>query len=333
MITRTVPAWQAELAAAIHDPMELLRHLGISMDALHPSLVVPNRFTTRVPLGFVGRMRPGDPHDPLLRQVLPLGEEGLDVPGYLPDPLQEKGAMATPGVLHKYRGRVLLVTTGACAIHCRYCFRRHFPYAEGHAAHGHWNLALEHIAADISVQEVILSGGDPLSLGDDKLAALAERLSAIPHLRRLRLHTRMPVVLPSRVEDHLSAWLRACPLDTVIVLHANHPNELDGQVRQAVQRLTGAGVTLLNQSVLLRGVNDSKEALIGLSEGLFAMGVLPYYLHQLDPVAGASHFAVPPERARALLHALRAELPGYLVPRLVREQPGLPYKLPLEEPI
>jgi len=333
MITRTVPGWQTELATAIHDPMELLRHLGLSTDALHPSRVVPNRFTTRVPLGFVGRMRRGDPHDPLLRQVLPLAEEGLDVPGYLPDPLQESGAMARPGVLHKYRGRVLLVTTGACGVHCRYCFRRHFPYAEGHAAHGHWDSAVEHIAADVSVREVILSGGDPLSLGDDKLATLAERLSAIPHLRRLRLHTRMPVVLPSRVDDRLLEWLHTCPLDTVMVLHANHPNELDGQVRQAVEGLSGIGVTLLNQSVLLRGINDSEEALIGLSEGLFAMRVLPYYLHQLDPVAGASHFAVTPERAGALLHALRAELPGYLVPRLVREQPGLPYKLPLGETV
>lgn len=333
MITRTVPAWQTELASAIHDPMELLRRLGLSTDALHPSRVVANRFATRVPLSFVGRMRQGDPHDPLLRQVLTLGEEGLDVPGYLPDPLQETGTMTTPGVLHKYRGRVLLVTTGACAVHCRYCFRRHFPYAEGHAARGHWNRALEQIGTDVSVREVILSGGDPLSLGDDKLATLADRLSAIPHLRRLRLHTRMPVVLPSRVDEHLLGWLHTCPLDTVMVLHANHPNELDGQVRQAVERLTAAGVTLLNQSVLLRGINDSEGALIGLSERLFAMRVLPYYLHQLDPVAGASHFAVTPERARALLGALRAELPGYLVPRLVREQPGLPYKLPLEEPV
>jgi EF-P beta-lysylation protein EpmB len=232
-------------------------------------------------------------------------------------------------VLHKYDGRALLIATGSCAINCRYCFRRHFPYAEETAAANGWREAIAHAARDASIREVILSGGDPLSLSTPKLADLTRALADVPHVERLRLHTRLPVVLPERVDDELLAWLAAWPRQRVIVLHANHANELDASVAHACARLRDAGATLLNQSVLLRGVNDDADALAALSERLFAIGVLPYYLHQLDRVAGVAHFEVPDDRARALVEAIRARLPGYLVPRLVREVAGEPGKRPL----
>jgi EF-P beta-lysylation protein EpmB len=248
-------------------------------------------------------------------------------PGFERDPLGEERVSPVPGLLHKYRGRALLVVTGACAIHCRYCFRRHFPYAEHAAA---WEGALGYLAADPTVTEVILSGGDPLAVTDERLGALARRLAEIPHLRRLRVHTRLPVVLPERVDEGLLEWLAGTRLAPLLVLHANHPRELDGAVAAAVGRLRGAGVPVLNQAVLLAGINDRVEDLAGLSEGLFEIGVLPYYLHLLDPVAGAAHFEVPLPRGRELVAELARLLPGYLVPRLVREVPGAPAKVPVE---
>jgi EF-P beta-lysylation protein EpmB len=232
-------------------------------------------------------------------------------------------------VIRKYRGRALLVATGACAVHCRYCFRRHFPYAGETAAAEGWREAVAAIGADTSIDEVILSGGDPLALATPKLAELTDALAAIPHLRRLRIHTRLPIVLPERVDAPLLAWLRTLPWPVAVVVHANHANEFDGAVDAAMAALRDAGATLLNQAVLLRGVNDSADALAELSGRAFAAGVLPYYLHQLDRVAGTAHFEVPDARARELHAALAARLSGYLVPRLVREVPGDTGKRPL----
>ncbi len=328
-VLRQVPVWQSALARAIGDPAELLAAVGLGHEWLPAAQAAARLFPLRVPRGFVARMRPRDPHDPLLRQVLPLAEECLAVAGFVDDPVGDRAAMVAPGVLHKYEGRVLLTVTGACAVHCRYCFRRHFPYAEANPAADQWRGALEYIAGDESLSEAILSGGDPLSVSDRRLAGLARELAAIPHLRRLRLHTRLPIVLPERVNDELLDWLGATGLRTVMVVHANHANEIDASVRAALARLKAAGVELLNQSVLLRGVNDSVAALAGLSETLFAAGVLPYYLHQLDRVRGAAHFEVTEETARRLMADLHRRLPGYLMPRLVREVPGAPGKLAL----
>jgi len=286
-------------------------------------------FPLRVPRGFAARMRRGDPHDPLLLQVLPSAAELLPAPGFVADPLAERRAVKAPGLLHKFAGRVLLITTGACAVHCRYCFRRHFPYAEHRPWADGWRQALACVAGDASIREVILSGGDPLVLDDDKLAALALALADLGHVRRLRLHSRLPIVLPERVDDALLAWLSGTRLQPVVVIHANHPNEIDGGVRAALARLRSAGVALLNQAVLLRRVNDDAAVLAALSESLFAAGVLPYYLHLLDPVAGAAHFEVGETRARRLHAELAARLPGYLLPRLVREVPGAPSKVAL----
>jgi EF-P beta-lysylation protein EpmB len=314
----------------VSDPAELLRRLELDSALLPAARRAARLFALRVPEGFIARMKPGDAGDPLLRQVLPLDAESEPAPGFADDPVGDVQAMPIPGVLHKYRGRVLLVATGACAVHCRYCFRRHFPYGDAHAAAGSWAAGLNYIARDASIHEVILSGGDPLSLTDRRLEELVLRIEAIAHVRRLRFHTRYPVVLPERVDDALLAWLRACRLKKIVVIHANHANEIDMPVARALQRLASAGTVLLSQSVLLRGVNDSVEALSTLSESLFAAGVLPYYLHLLDKVRGAAHFEVPTIRAVQLAGEMNALLPGYLVPRLVMEQAGAPGKLPVD---
>lgn len=321
--------WQIELARAIRDPAELLALLALPEDLLPAAKASAELFPLRVPRGFVARMEKGVVDDPLLRQVLPLGDEDTPAAGFGLDPVGDLDAMAAPGVLHKYQGRALIVATGACAVHCRYCFRRHFPYTEYNPGAGRWQPALDYLAANPSIKEVILSGGDPLSLSDEKLARLVEKFHTIEHLRYLRIHTRLPVVLPERVDDALLGWLATTRLKTVVVIHANHPREIDGTVAAAMARLKQVSVTLLNQAVLLRGVNDSAETLARLSERLFDAGVMPYYLHMLDKVAGAAHFEVDEDRARTLLTALRCQLPGYLVPRLVREQQGHPYKRPL----
>lgn len=320
----TVPQWQRELAMAVRDAGELRSLLDLPEDAAGDA-----GFPVRVPRGYVARMRRGDPHDPLLAQVLPSAAEARDVPGFGPDPVGDRAAMIRPGVLHKYHGRVLLVTTGACGIHCRYCFRREFPYADANPRPDEWQAAIDYIAGDDSIEEVILSGGDPLSLPDRKLARLVERIEAIPHVGTLRIHTRLPVVLPERIDDALCEWLRDTRLATVVVLHANHGNEIDADVAAAVAHLRATGAMVLNQAVLLRGVNDDVDAMVELSRRLFAAGVLPYYLHMLDPVRGAARFETGAQEARRLVAAVAARLPGYLVPRLVVEQAGRPGKTPL----
>lgn len=321
--------WKRLWRDAVRDPRELLAILGLESLAARISHTAAMQFPLRVPRGFAARMRHGDPHDPLLRQVLPLDDEERITPGFDFDAVGDSAARTGTGVIQKYRGRALLVATGSCAVHCRYCFRRHFPYSEETATAGRWTEAVALIRADATIEEVILSGGDPLSLSTAKLAELSGELIGIPHLKRLRIHTRLPVVLPERVDDGLLAWLRSLPWPVAIVIHANHANEFDTSVDTALARLRGTGIALLNQAVLLRGVNDSVEALAALSERAYMSGVLPYYLHQLDRVAGAAHFEVGDAEARALHTSLAARLPGYLVPKLVREVAGDPGKRPL----
>lgn len=323
------PRWQALWRDAVRDPRELLSLLGLEDRVPALSDAAAAQFPLRVPRGFVARMRHADPTDPLLRQVLPLDAELRPMPGFSLDAVGDAAAKAGHGVIRKYRGRALLVTTGSCAIHCRYCFRRHFPYAEETAAAAGWREAIALIRDDASIDEVILSGGDPWSLSTPKLAELTDALAGVAHLRRLRIHTRLPVVLPERVDDALLGWMASLPWPVTVVLHANHANEFDASVDAALAQLRGAGAALLNQAVLLRGVNDSVEALAELSERGHRAGVLPYYLHQLDRVQGAAHFEVPDDRARALHAALAARVSGYLVPRLVREVVGDSGKRPL----
>lgn len=321
--------WQAVWREAVIDPIELLRMLGLDNRA---AALLPQRdtgFELRVPRGFVARMRHGDANDPLLLQVLPQAAELFERADYVADPVGDGAAKSADGVIQKYHGRALLIATGSCAINCRYCFRRHFPYADETAATAGWRAALEHLRGDTSINEVILSGGDPLSLSTAKLAELGTALVAISHVRRLRIHTRLPVVLPERVDAELIDWLAKLPLQKTLVIHANHANEFDQSVRAACARLRAANVILLNQSVLLRGVNDTVDALANLSDALIDAGVVPYYLHQLDRVQGAAHFEVDDEVAIGLIESMRRRLPGYLVPRLVREIAGAASKTPL----
>jgi EF-P beta-lysylation protein EpmB len=347
-------SWQEAMKDAVRDPAELCRLLGLpegTAASAAPEKGVRTIFSTDhfvakkrkenssdpffdfplfVPRGYVARMQPGDPHDPLLRQVLPIDEELAEVPGFVDDPVEDEAAARRPGLLQKYAGRVLLVTTGVCAVHCRYCFRRHFPYADALRRLTDWQPALDEIAADRSIREVILSGGDPFTIGDRTLGELVSQLAAIRHLRRLRVHTRLPIVIPERVTDELVALLRGTQLTPIVVVHANHANELDEQVAAALAKLADGGIVLLNQAVLLRGVNDSVEAQAALCERLVDVRVMPYYLHQLDRVAGAAHFEVPVATGRRIVEELRKRLPGYAVPRYVAEVAGAGSKVLLE---
>jgi L-lysine 2,3-aminomutase len=324
-----VPSWQQVVKEAVRDVGELCRLLELPGEFEHRASMAVKGFPLFVPRPFLARIRRADMADPLLRQVLPLEAETLATEGFTPDPIDDRSATLEPGLLSKYAGRVLMVTTGACAVHCRYCFRRHFPYQESPKSLAAWQPAIGQIAADASIHEVILSGGDPLMLVDDLLAPLADRLAQIPNLRRLRVHTRLPIVIPERVNVELLDWLTGTRLTPIVVVHANHPAEIDDAAAAALGRLIDAGVPVLNQAVLLRGVNDSVDTLAELCERLVDLRVIPYYLHQLDRVAGAAHFEVPVAEGRKIMAELKSRLPGYAVPRYVQEIPGHGHKVDL----
>jgi len=324
-----VASWQQVMKEAVRDVGELCRLLELPDRFTAQVLNATRDFPLFVPRPFLARMRRGDPQDPLLRQVLPLNAETMPAEGFTLDPVADSAASLEPGLLHKYHGRALIVTTGACAVHCRYCFRRHFPYHETPRSLAQWEPAIERIAADQTIYEVILSGGDPLTLVDDLLARLANRLADVAHVRRLRVHTRLPIVIPQRVTDDLLGWLTSTHLTPIFVVHANHPAEIDDGVAVALDRMVEARIPVLNQAVLLRGVNDDAEVLTELCERLIDRRVMPYYLHQLDRVAGAAHFEVPIARGQEIIRQLQARLPGYAVPRYVQEVPGAPHKVSL----
>jgi len=315
-------SWQSELSGAINDLDSLLQYTGNKASDIEGLDTGHLSFPLRVPHPYASRIEQGNPHDPLLRQVLPLAAENHRVPGYISDPLDEASSNITPGIIHKYHGRVLLILTGACAINCRYCFRREFPYAENQNSMGEWQQALDYIRQDSSISEVIFSGGDPLLNSDKKLQQLTRSIADIEHVKRLRIHTRLPVVIPQRVTDEMLNWLTETRLQPVVVIHTNHAAEIDNQVTQALIRLRDKGITLLNQAVLLKGINDNVDTLKQLSERLFQAGVLPYYLHLLDKIQGAAHFDSDESSAQRLLGQLSAHLPGYLMPKLVREIAG-----------
>ena len=321
--------WHWQLQNCIRDPQMLADALNLSVDDLPGAKAAHTDFPVNVPLPYLSRIRAGDPDDPLLLQVMASSKELLSVPGFKADPVGDGQANVLPGVLHKYHGRVLFMVSTHCAINCRYCFRRHFPYQENRLNKDHWRQALDYITDNPDIHEVIYSGGDPLSASDQRLAWLTSQLADIPHVARLRVHTRLPVVIPQRVTAAMLGWLTGSRLQPVMVLHINHANEIDSHVKQMTASLRQAGVALLNQAVLLNGVNNQAETLRELSETLFSAGILPYYLHMLDPVQGASHFHVELEEARTLMDKLRQTLSGYLVPRLVREDAGHPGKTPL----
>lgn len=324
-------SWQELLSNAISDPKTLMHMLEIDWKPSSEVQQACNTFALKVPLPYLDKMEKGNLQDPLLRQILPLSEEMNQVPGYNNDPLAEQSSNPCEGLIHKYKGRVLLILTGACAVNCRYCFRRHFPYQENRLGPAQWHNILDYLSSDSSIHEVIFSGGDPLATSDKRLHKMISDLEAIPHLKRLRIHSRLPIVIPQRITTDLCNILQQSRFDKALVLHSNHANEIDQQLARGIQQLKKADVTVLNQAVLLRGVNDSVAAQKSLSETLFSAGILPYYLFTLDPVAGAAHFNVPDNEALSLFANLQAELPGYLLPRLAREIPGKPSKTLLTE--
>ncbi|MGC8121733.1 EF-P beta-lysylation protein EpmB [Marinobacter sp. VGCF2001] len=324
------PHWQQILSQSITTPEQLLGRLGLSPADFYEGAASGHKlFPIRVPEPYLARIEPGNPDDPLLRQVLPVADETKTQPGFVSDPLEEAAAIQTTGLIRKYTSRALLMVTGQCAINCRYCFRRHFPYGDHRLGPDDRQQVTDSLMASPDINEVILSGGDPLAVNDRLLAQWSDLLDSVPHLRRLRIHSRLPVVVPQRVCDAMIEWLAGSRLQKILVLHVNHPSEIDQATRQALRRLADAGVTLLNQSVILKGVNDSSETLSALSETLFEAGVMPYYLHAFDPVSGAQHFDVSDTRAVGLVNEMLEQLPGFLVPRLVRELPGRASKTPL----
>jgi len=326
MITRNRTTWQNCLKEMTTSISDLLTQLNLSPEQVSLSQEVAKTFPLRVPQGFISRMKKGDPNDPLLTQVLPITDELKQQPGFIKDPLQEAKVNPIPGLLHKYHGRVLLTLAPSCAINCRYCFRRHFPYEENNPGRQGWDDALVYIADDTSIEEVIYSGGEPLLQSDEALLDLNQKISKIPHVKRIRIHTRMPVVIPERITEEFIHAFTQTRLKTILVIHSNHANEIDDAVAAAMQRLTNANILLLNQSVLLKGVNDSEQALVELSLKLFDANVLPYYLHLLDKVEGAAHFDVDEVSATQLMKLIANKLPGYLVPRLVKETSGMKAK-------
>jgi EF-P beta-lysylation protein EpmB len=321
--------WLKQLSNAISDPYKLLEQLEIEATPWENGLKARRLFPMRVPQSFVDRMEKGNPYDPLLRQVLPLSQEFEVHDGYSEDPLEEQDN-AVPGLLHKYHNRALMIVKGGCAVNCRYCFRRHFPYDENKGSKGNWQLALDYIADKPEIDELILSGGDPLMAKDSELSWLIERAEQIPHLKTLRIHSRLPVVIPARITEQLCHLLANTRLNTVLVTHINHANEIDNELKLAMTRIKASGTTLLNQGVLLKGVNDSVEAQFELSHALFGAGILPYYLHVLDKVQGAAHFYISDEQAKAIIQGLIARVSGYLVPKLTREEGGKASKTPLD---
>lgn len=334
IITRTAVTvegedWRQILAQAFRRPQELLEYLKLPLSQLPERLQACDEFSMLVPRPYAAQMEPGNIADPLLRQVLPQATENEHRPGYITDPLAEKDTNIQPGIIHKYRGRILLLAAAGCAVNCRYCFRRHFAYSDNRISRKQWAEALNYVAEDASISEVILSGGDPLLLQDEVLQELVQRIADISHVRRLRIHSRLPVVIPQRLTRPLLEMLSNSRLQTSVVLHVNHPKELTETHRQPLLTLRQNGITLLNQAVLLKNVNNELGILSDLSERLFEFGVLPYYLHLLDSVRGAHHFDVSEQEAVFLYRQLLAELPGYLVPRLVREEAGKANKSPI----
>ncbi|WP_133467972.1 EF-P beta-lysylation protein EpmB [Paraglaciecola marina] len=321
--------WQKELATAYTDPVSLLNYLNLPVDNFTKDIAARRLFPMRVPRPFARRMKKGDALDPLFLQIFTSKYEFNTSAGYSTDPLDEQ-KNNQPGILHKYQNRLLLLVRGGCAVNCRYCFRRHFPYSDNHLNKHQWQEALQYIADNPQINEVIYSGGDPLMAKDDFLAWLTQEIEQIPHVTRLRIHTRLPVVIPSRITTELISWFSKSRLKPVMVVHVNHANEIDTEFALAMNKLKQAGVTLLNQAVLLKGVNDSVAQQVALSERLFQVGVMPYYLHVLDKVSGAEHFDLPDSTATELMQDVIKHLPGYLVPKLVREIGGQPGKTPLD---
>ena len=326
--TNNQNSWRKDLREVITDPKKLLNILQIDPIAYLHHLKAKELFPVRVPLPFIKRMQKNDINDPLLKQVMPLSNEFIITEGFSPDPLKEHDTVAE-GLLHKYKNRALMIVKSGCAVNCRYCFRRHFPYQDNSPNKQRWKQALNYISKHGEISEIIFSGGDPLMASDEHLAWLVKQIELIPHVKRLRIHTRLPVVIPNRITTALVNLLSQTQLKATMVLHINHANEIDEIFTKALEPLRAAGIPLFNQSVLLKGVNDDPNVLIELSEKMFDCGIIPYYLHLCDSVQGAAHFDISEEKAVKIVNEMLAHLPGFLMPRLVREIAGQTNKTPI----
>jgi EF-P beta-lysylation protein EpmB len=324
-VKQTIKTWQQELSEGFNDINELCDYLNLS--PAHNNLFALSDFPVRVPLEFAERMEKGNLNDPLLKQVLPVNDENISPSGFTADPVGDLNTMPETGVIHKYQGRVLFITAGSCAINCRYCFRRNFPYADFQLSTKKLSQAIQYIQNNKDISEVILSGGDPLLLNDQKIFSLLHQLDQIKTIKRIRIHSRIPIVLPSRITDTFCNKLSSINKPVVFVIHSNHANELNTYVKLACSKLKKRNITLLNQSVLLKGINDTAQQLCALNEKLFAFGIMPYYLHLLDKAIGTSHFEVDQKSAITLMDEIKKQLPGYLVPKLVKEQAGAANKI------
>lgn len=314
----TKAQWLQDLGEAFNHPEDLLNYLELDIANFEPDLSARKLFALRVPRPFAEKMKKGDSSDPLFLQAMSQYQEFAQIEGFSKDPLEEQHSPA-PNILHKYQNRLLFMIKNSCAINCRYCFRRHFPYQEIKSNKESWRQSLEYIRSSPEIEEVILSGGDPLMAKDDEISWLMDRLEQIEHLKTLRIHTRLPVVIPNRITPELTARLSQSQLNIVLVTHINHANEIDETFRQKMQMLKQANVMLLNQSVLLKNINDNAQTLKALSEKLFHCGIFPYYLHLLDKVEGAAHFYIPDQQALSIYRQLQKITSGYLVPKLARE--------------
>lgn len=321
--------WSTILSQSLKDVDALLTHLNLSYQQVGLTKGQPLDFPFRITQRYLAKITKGNPHDPLLKQILPTDAEKENHPEYRDDPLKEQKFSIIPGLLHKYYGRILLTLTGACAINCRFCFRKYFSYHSNIIHKGNINLILKYLTEHPDITEVILSGGDPLILDDEKLQWVIDSITSVPHIQTLRFHTRMPVVLPERITEHLLDLLLKSRFKSIFVVHINHPNELDDDILAALNYLTKNGVIVLCQSVLLKGINDCATHLMSLYQSLFKVGVLPYYLHLLDKVTGSHNFEVSLSKAKQIMHMLSTHLPGYLVPKLVYEKPDALYKIPI----
>ncbi len=323
--TAIAPNWKLEWRDSFTQLGALLEFLQLDATAFGEAhaLDLAANFPLRVPLSFAKRMAKEDPYDPLLAQILPKMAERMIAKNFVSDPVNDLQNSPSPGLIHKYRSRVLLIAAGTCAVNCRYCFRREYPYADASLSASALAQAVRYLSTHPEINEVILSGGDPLALDNAKLARIADALLALPQIKRLRVHTRTPIVLPARIDTEFLRWVSSLKVPLVMVLHSNHANEWqDTSLLEAMRALKRADITLLNQAVLLRDVNDSANAQVALSEALFAAGVLPYYLNLLDPVAGSAHFEVSDAQAQQIYQQMATALPGFLLPKLVRDVSG-----------
>lgn len=321
-------AWQLELKNSITNYLDLFKLLNLNPK--HPKLIDTiqySQFPLLVTNSFINRIQKMDINDPLLRQILPTTQELQNNNSFCADPLQEANFNKIPGLLHKYSSRVLIIVTKACAINCRYCFRKEFQYSANIASGKNLENIINYIAKDSSIIEVILSGGDPLIAPNNYLQHLISKLESIKHIETVRIHSRVPIILPCRLEPEFINILLKSRLNIVLVTHTNHPQEINQEVAEYFKLLQNTKITLLNQTVLLKNINDNAGVLAELSRKLFSIKILPYYLHILDKVNGTKHFAVKLSTAKKIYGELQSKLPGYLVPKLVTEKPGAKHKI------